>query len=335
MIFKIRKLLKKNSPPLFEFFRYLYNLRFLVRALNIELNNDYRNTVIISGTGRSGTTWIADILNYNNGYRYMFEPFSPKEVRIFKKTGELPYLRPQNKAPRIYELVKKVLSGRIRGGWISKGNHKFISRKRLVKEIHINIALKWIKSNFPEIPVILLLRHPFAVAYSKTRLSWWDADRIMKIYLNQEDLVEDFLKDKIEAASKLEDDFSRFIFIWCIENIVPLSQFSRGEIHLAFYENFCRDPRSEIKRMFDFLGKDMDEGVLDAVRKPSRVTREDSAIFKGRNPVSDWKDKLTQGQIKSAMEILKLFGLHKIYSEDVMPDTGEAFKFLNNMAEST
>jgi hypothetical protein len=33
---------------------------------------------------------------------------------------------------------------------------------------------------------------------------------------------------------------------WCIENYVPLKQFKRGEIHLAFCESFCEKPESEL-----------------------------------------------------------------------------------------
>ena len=172
MIFKIKKFLKKNFHTLvFKLVRYLYNLRFLVRLINVDLNDDYRNTVILSGTGRSGTTWVANLLNYDNDYRYMFEPFNHSMLNIIKKEEELPYLRPTNIDPRIYGLVKKVLSGRIKSSWINKYNRKLIARKRLVKEIHMNLTLKWIKLNFPEIPIILLLRHPFAVAYSKIRLN--------------------------------------------------------------------------------------------------------------------------------------------------------------------
>ena len=58
------------------------------------------------------------------------------------------------------------------------------------------------------------------------------------------------------------------------------------------------------------------------------LVREDSAIFEKRDLVSSWEDRITRGQIDSALEILRLFGLHRIYSEDVMPDTGEAYRYL-------
>lgn len=329
ILLKIKEFLKKNcSKTVFEPFKKLYELRFLMWLFSLDLNADYRDTVIISGSGRSGTTWVANILNYDNQYRYMFEPFNPFRVARIKKFGKLTYLKAGHKDKRTYELVGDVLSGKIKSLWINKYNRKCIVKKRLIKEIHINILLKWIKNYFPEIPIILLLRHPFAVAYSKTRLSWWNVDYMMKKYLSQKELVEDFLEDKLELANNLKDDFSKFIFIWCLENIVPISQFKEGEIHLAFYENFCQEPEAEIKRMFDFLGKDMDGKVLRILRKPSAVSRNDSAIIKGRNLVNDWKDKLTEEQIHNSMNILKAFGLDKIYSTDTLPNIVEAYKFL-------
>ena len=36
------------------------------------------NTVILSGVARGGTTWIAEALNCQNHFRYMFEPFHIK-----------------------------------------------------------------------------------------------------------------------------------------------------------------------------------------------------------------------------------------------------------------
>jgi hypothetical protein len=54
----------------------------LVSELTRDLNNDFRNTIFLAGTGRSGTTWLSNIINYKNEYRYMFEPFQSKKVNI-------------------------------------------------------------------------------------------------------------------------------------------------------------------------------------------------------------------------------------------------------------
>ena len=164
---------------------------------------------------------LPDILNHNNSYRYLFEPFGPTSYLLMDSPGAFKYIRPCNKDKKLYNFVHSVMSGRKKSLWINKYNRRLISKKRIIKEIHINTSLKWIKNNFPEIPVIFLLRHPFAVAFSRTVVKWWDADCILNNYLVQKDLVEDFLKEKLDAAYNLKDDFSKFVFIWCIENIVP------------------------------------------------------------------------------------------------------------------
>ena len=64
--------------------RILKRLRMQFGIFHIDLNYSPSNTVLIAGSGRSGTTWLSEILNYNNDYRSIFEPFYP---RICNKTG--------------------------------------------------------------------------------------------------------------------------------------------------------------------------------------------------------------------------------------------------------
>ena len=44
---------------------------------------DHRSSVFLAGSGRSGTTWLSEIINHRRGYRYVFEPFNPREVGLF------------------------------------------------------------------------------------------------------------------------------------------------------------------------------------------------------------------------------------------------------------
>jgi hypothetical protein len=86
-------------------------------------------------------------------------------------------------------------------------------------------------------------------------------------------LVCDFLKPFRAAIEAAQTAFEKHVFMWCIENYVPLNQFKSGEIHLAFYEYFCTEPENEVDRLFTFLGEAYDERVFDAVRKPSSLSR--------------------------------------------------------------
>ena len=138
----------------------------------------------------------------------------------------------------------------------------------------------------------------------------------------------DFLnpfKAEFEAA---ETNFEKLVFRWCIENYVPLKQFRKGEIHLAFYENFCEEPEPEIGRLFSFLGKDYDETVFKNLSKPSPVTRKDGAIFSGGTLINSWRKQITDEQIQRAVKILGLFGLDRIYAHDSMPDVAGAYSVM-------
>lgn len=296
--------------------------KYLPMAKNVAMsrlmleNDDYRYTVFLAGTGRSGTTWVANIINYANAYRLMFEPFHSEKVGQVRHFRYRQYIRPENQEAKFVGPVKAILSGRVRNSWVDILNKKIYVKKRLVKDIRSNHFLKWIKTCFPEIPIILLLRHPCAVAYSKLKLGW---ETHLDEFLAQDDLMEDYLhpfRSEIEKARTL---YEKHIFMWCIENYVPLKQFSDGEIHLAFYENFCMKPELEVEKLFTFLKENYTEDVFSTMELPSAFTRKESAIRQGESLIESWKKHLSHEQIQRAVEILGLFGLHNLYSYEAPP----------------
>lgn len=303
----------------------------------IDYHQDYRSAIFLAGVGRSGTTWVSEIINYNNEYRYVFEPFHPYRVSEVKGFTYHQYIRPQNHDPRLLESAKAVLSGRIRNAWTDAYNKKTFSNKRLIKDIRANLLLKWLHTNFPEMPIILLFRHPCAVANSWIRLGW-EKESLgtrtnIETCLCQQELVEDFLKPYKKHIQNAEDDFEKNVFFWCIQNYVPLRQFKHGEIHLAFYENFCEKPRDEISRLFSFLNKPIDEKIFTSLKRPSWLTSRKSAIITGGSLIDGWRKHVSPWQIQRAGEILKLFGLDCIYSQDSMPNVDNAYRMLGRVKQ--
>jgi hypothetical protein len=146
----------------------------------------------------------------------------------------------------------------------------------------------------------------------------------------QQELFDDhlapFRRELEEARSSSE--WEQSVFYWCIQQYVPLRQFRRGEIHLAFYENFAEQPKHELDRMFSFLGRSYDDRIFDVLKRPSRLTDKWSAILTGERLVSRWDDKLSDAQRRRSLDILSLFGLDKIYSDDPMPDVANAYAML-------
>lgn len=282
--------------------------------LYIDFSDNYRDTILLAGTGRSGTTWIQDIINYKNNYRIVFEPFNSRKVDLWSDFKYRQYIRPENKEKKFSIPAGLILSGRVHGKWVDSHNKKLLATKRIVKDIRINLFLKWIKKNFNELSMIFIIRHPIAVALSRQKLSW---DTYLDVFLSQEDLLEDYLfefKDQIEAAKK-RNEFEKNIFHWCIENYVPLKQFAESDIYIAYYEDFCIHPEREVQKMFKYLGKEYNSKVLKKIDHPSATSRRGSAIMKGADLIKSWKNKVDEEQIKKAGDILENFGLNGLYDD--------------------
>ena len=289
----------------------------LLGTLHVDLvNRDHRSAVFLAGSGRSGTTWVSEMINYRNGYRFVFEPFYPDKVRACKNFRRKQYLRPDDRREEYLGPARKILTGGIRNFWTDRFNKRFVTRRRLIKDIRANLLLGWMHANFPGMPMILLLRHPCAVAASRLALGWKDN---LSEMMEQEELVEDFLlpmKADIRAA---RDGFERHVLSWCIENYVPLRQFEPGEIQLSFYENFLAHPEGEVRRLFTFLGEDFDARVYRTLRRPSYLSRRDE------DPSVDaWRRSVSSSQLERTVELLALFGLDRVYGEGAMPDPSGA-----------
>lgn len=142
--------------------------RKVLRHLLID-RGDFRQTVLVAGSGRSGTTWVQEIINHRGSYRVVFEPFHPKKIGALSQWKERQYLRPENDSARFLGPAGDILSGRIRNEWVDQHNRRLIAGKRIVKDIRTNLSLRWIKEHFPEVPIVLVLRHPCAVASSQLK----------------------------------------------------------------------------------------------------------------------------------------------------------------------
>lgn len=286
------------------FSRRLHGLFYL------DLGGDHTDTVFLAGSGRSGTTWLSDLVNHRGEYRPIFEPFYRERVGVCENFNRRQYLRADDDREEFLVPARNILSGRIRSPWTDRSPGPRVFHRRLIKDIRANLFLYWMHVNFPGMPIILLLRHPCAVAESRLALGWRDnLDEI----LAQQELLKDFLEPFEAEIRNAKTPFERHIYLWCIENYVPLMQFGAGEIHVAFYESLRLRPEEELRRLFEFLGREFDAGVL-------RKTGHPSALSHGKvRPVGAWRDSLDRERVRKAMQILDLFGLGEMYGEDPTP----------------
>jgi hypothetical protein len=284
---------------------------------------NHRSSVFLAGSGRSGTTWLSQIINHRRRFRYVFEPFNPREVVPFAHFRTKQYLRPDDRREEYLEPARLALTGGLRDPWIDRFNGRIVARRRLIKDIRANLLLGWMRANFPGMPIILLLRHPCAVVTSRLALGWREN---LSETMEQQELVEDFLLPMEPEIRAAQGDFERHLFLWCIDNYVPIKQFGPGEVHLTFYENLLARPEEELQSLFTALGEDFDERVYEIMGRPSPLSRKNAP-----DPsLEGWRSHVSDHQLERAVEILRLFDLdHLYYGARAMPDPSGAYALMD------
>ena len=281
----------------------------------INTNNDPSKTLLISGMGRSGTTWLSQILNHDNRYRYIFEPFYPERLELCSFFEKRQYLRPSLNYPKHLYSAKQIISGKVRSHFLDRYNTKFLCGKRIIKDVQTNLLLGWINQNFEKAKILLTIRHPCAVANSWMKLNW---EPLVDVYLNQQELVEDYLKEFERDIKKAESKYERLIYMWCIEYFVPLQQKRSNllEMKQVLYEDLCQNFKETIRSVYEYIEEKHSPSLYDMKDKPSYTTRPFAAILQKTDLLYSWKDSLTKKQIKQAKDITALFELDKMYDFD-------------------
>ncbi|MGH7544424.1 MAG: sulfotransferase [Gemmatimonadota bacterium] len=286
---------------------------------------DVRKSILIAGTGRSGTTWLADVLATVFPCRIMFEPFHRDFIEAYRDFHYFHYARPAESDERLLSYCQTVFSGSIRHPWIDSGVGHLFPKYRVVKEIRANLFLRWIRERFPGLPILFLVRHPCAVVLSRMR-SDWATDLDIAPFLAQEKLIEDHLKDRLDLIRGARRVEEKHAIVWCVSNLVPLAQFEPGELDVVFYERLCTQPEPEIRRIIQILNKEPFEAeeaklgrALRRIDVPSGTTLRSSAVVTGEDPVGRWRKHLSRDQIANILAVVEAFGLGHLYGDSDRP----------------
>ncbi|MFK8031695.1 MAG: hypothetical protein AB8G18_15770 [Gammaproteobacteria bacterium] len=214
---------------------------------------------ILAGSGRSGTTWLQDVLCVANDLRAIFEPLEPhgwERAKAFSRKyanantvwpeleafwgdvnlGQAPGIwsdyrvRPDRLVPRPSSFSSLTAFKQYLAHWLALKNNsrKFREQKKfsnsIIKVIRANLMLSWLADQ-PHSKIAFVIRHPAAVVESQLRLgNDWNAKRIAAFYNNDIRLNERLGIDWAVLCSKTQNDAELFTLIWCLENVLPLQE---------------------------------------------------------------------------------------------------------------
>ena len=292
--------------------------------------------VFVSGVGRSGTTWIAEMLNYGKRFRYVFEPFHPF-MQVFPEYHHMRYVREQERDPVMVESIRKLFYDDFENAWTDhySGPDAKSCDNRLIKGIRSNLMVPWLSWMYPENRFIVVLRHPCATAVSRIKYSEligeWAFLDIKRDLFGQAELVGDYLQPfkNAEPWPTSKDWFESTVVEWCATHYVLLKFADRSNIMFTYYENMVNNPISELLRLWLFLtgqkyfGGDLPSLPSDLMPPLSVVDRPSaqdnpgySAMTRHLNPFTNWMEHVPREQLDYAGGMIELFGLGQLYDVD-------------------
>ena len=223
--------------------RLLWNklrIRVISSVVNVfahQTNADVKNTILVLGSTRSGTTFVMESLNRHNEYRIIFEPFNATYTSEWAEFNSRHYINPEN--PRIEEVeaVDKILSGKINNRWVDQFNRKIRSSKRIVKAVRANLLMDYIGATYPELFTLFIHRAPKDVVASRIKLNF-DPKDVFAI-LSHDSFVQKYYPeiDVEDLRSKLDTDVKCHAALWCLENRFILNTKEERKIEVLQYES--------------------------------------------------------------------------------------------------
>lgn len=305
--------------------------RILRRELFLDLHRDPSRAALVLGSGRGGTTWLAESIAAQFGSRLLFEPFHPvlgpehKWMRLF--------IGPGDEDPAVEAAAERVLSGRVRSVHVDQVLCTRLPRGRVVKDVHASNLLPWFRVRYPSLPVVFVVRNPIATSLSRLRSgTFYGLGAYLKIPAGRRDAenspVAEWLPlyDKHRAS---KEPLVRLVAEWCIENAYPLSRIEDAGAVLAFYETVVLDPLAEIAGLAELCRGALGSGAraplaIADVRKPSAMDWFGTAA--GARRGGDWRQRLGRwttevepGLVERCREVLAEFGLDGLYRGGPLP----------------
>jgi len=232
--------------------------------------------IIVLSFGRSGSTWISDIISKNMGGLLLFEPLHPETCPFPQEAcysdGYAPEL-----ATRLRDFFQQTLAGRDRNRWLLR-NHLFTPLEAVsqvyvdmvwdetrilgFKEIRANFMIDWLIENL-NARVVYLVRHPAAVIASlRRRKNFWNEfgfETHWRLFLEhvvhnprQQSALRPYLPLIEQAASQID----RETVMWAVTHRLASQAVARNGLPLFRYEDFYERPFPSTRRLVDFLGGD-------------------------------------------------------------------------------
>ncbi len=301
-----------------------------------------RKPILVTGSHRSGTTWVGKMLAASPSVGYIHEPFNlthrpgictakfPYWFTYITKENEAPYYEPLNNtlafrfdiAAELPAIQSMRHVGRMLKNYKNFSMYHYRNAIPLMKDPIALFSSEWLATTF-DMNMIVLIRHPAAFTSSISRLNW---THNFSHFLNQPLLMRDYLapfEAEIRAFAETEHDIlEQGTLLWRIIHYVILQYKERYKDWIFLrHEDISTDPLQH----FEYLYKRMNLTMTDKEKKviedyssednPTEATKGHTFVKRNsKSNIKSWRKKFTEQELNNLRTQVEEIS-HKFYSD--------------------
>jgi len=288
------------------------------------MNSKSKQPILVTGSHRSGSTWVGRVISAHPQVCYVDEPLTPRNIPDHFNNGFNAWFAYITREwhDSFLRGYRKLLSGRFPGlkdlsrmtvrTWL-----KFfvyyrlfpgIKRQRyLLKDPIAIFSSEWL-ARYLDTKNIVLIRHPAAFVSSLKKNNW---THDFNDFLRQPELINHHLPAyRDEIVKCIEEDYDvidQGILFWNLFHSYILEMKKKHpDWYFVRHEDLSINPTDEFKRIFQYLGLTFSAQVKEYLQmttaeeniseRPDHI----SHVLKrnSRENIKNWKKRLTKSEIK-------------------------------------
>lgn len=287
-----------------------------------------RKHILVTGTHRSGTTWVGKTVSQAPNVELVYEPFNLETTRYnfeYKFDYWFEHVPTSSKRSVIEKEFDQYIPNNFfqypikicrESGYslmtpLIFAKYLLLSTNRpryLLKDPIALLSAGWLNERY-DLKVVCMIRNPFAFVGSLKKQGW---DFDFQNFLNQDELMRTWLsgfKDEIEKVAAEGDFIDRVSLLWNVLNFVILEyQKKYPEWFFIKHGRLARDPVKNFKKMFRYLELDFTNEIENYIRKftseknPAEAKSNEYQPRDAEKVIQAWRKRLTDEEIERVKE---------------------------------
>lgn len=283
-------------------------------------------TILLTGSPRSGTTWVGAMLSFERDRAMVTEPLRLGLAGVKEAGFEWRTHREQDESwPEGEAFLRRLFRGRgIPPGVLRDNDWATLLRYRriLIKSVRANRLLPWIAHRFGLGGMVHLVRHPCAVVASQIAHPAFPAHGVTDFDRRYVDRHLPHLRSRLDGL-RHEDEIRALT--WALDQHVPMASSLRNRWLVLPYERLVTDGEEELERALAHLALRPTAEARARLRRSSREAHAWSADHTRADlgeRLGGWRRRLSPEQIRRVLDVVEAVGLRG-WSEDLVPDADD------------